>query len=186
MSEVGLYIGGSVVPASSGRTFTTSNPATGEQLAEVAVADRADVDRAVTSARGGFAEWSTMTGAQRGRILRRAASILRDRNDELARLEVLDTGKPIAEATTVDVISGAECLEYFASAAATIAGESHDLGGAFAYTRREPLGVCAGIGAWNYPIQIACWKSAPAHRDGARRGLLRGRRAGWCVQRGAG
>jgi betaine-aldehyde dehydrogenase len=103
-----------------------------------------------------------MTGAERGRILVRAATILRERNDELAHLEVLDTGKPIAEASTVDVLSGAECIEYFAGAAATIHGEYYDLGGPFAYTRREPLGVCAGIGAWNYPIQIACWKSAPA------------------------
>jgi betaine-aldehyde dehydrogenase len=80
----------------------------------------------------------------------------------LAREEVLDTGKPIAEALTVDVISAAECLEYFAGLAPTIHGEYFDLGGPFAYTRREPLGVCAGIGAWNYPIQIASWKSAPA------------------------
>src|SRR5690606_33935773 len=78
------------------------------------------------------------------------------------RLEVLDTGKPIAEALEVDVASGADCIEYFAGAAATLHGDHYDLGSNFAYTRREPLGVCAGIGAWNYPIQIACWKSAPA------------------------
>jgi betaine-aldehyde dehydrogenase len=88
--------------------------------------------------------------------------LLRERNDELAREEVLDTGKPISEASIVDVISAAECLEYFAGMAPTIHGEFFDLGGPFAYTRREPLGVCAGIGAWNYPIQIASWKSAPA------------------------
>ena len=73
-----------------------------------------------------------------------------------------DTGKPIAEAIAVDVLSGADCIEYFAGAAATIHGEHVDLGGSWGYTRREPLGVCAGIGAWNYPLQIACWKSAPA------------------------
>ena len=148
--------------ATSGETFTTRNPATGEVLAEVGQASAADVDRAVASAREGFAVWSAMTGAERARVLHRAVAILRDRNDELARLEVLDTGKPIAEASTVDVASGADCIEFFASAAATLHGEYHDLGGAFAYTRREPLGVCAAIGAWNYPIQIACWKSAPA------------------------
>ena len=71
-------------------------------------------------------------------------------------------GKPIAEASTVDVTSGADCLDYYAGAAATLQGEYVDLGGSFFYTRREPLGVCAGIGAWNYPLQIACWKSAPA------------------------
>ncbi|MEO6468467.1 MAG: betaine-aldehyde dehydrogenase [Acidimicrobiia bacterium] len=162
MTTVGLFIGGTEVAADSGETFTTVNPATQDVLATVAHAGAADVDRAVASAREGFAVWSAMTGAERGRIMLRAAAILRERNNELAHLEVLDTGKPIAEASVVDVISGAECVEYFAGAAATIHGEYYDLGGPFAYTRREPLGVCVGIGAWNYPIQIACWKSAPA------------------------
>ena len=162
MNAVGLFIGGAEVASESGETFTIINPATQEPLATVAHADARDVDRAVLSARAGFAVWSAMTGAERGRILMRSAAFLRERNDELAHLEVLDTGKPIAEASTVDVISGAECIEYFAGAAATIHGEYYDLGGPFAYTRREPLGVCVGIGAWNYPIQIACWKSAPA------------------------
>ena len=103
-----------------------------------------------------------MTGAQRGRILMNAVRLLRERNDALARLEVLDTGKPISEASVVDVASGADAIEYFAGAAPTLHGHHYDLGAAFAYTRREPLGVCAGIGAWNYPIQIACWKSGPA------------------------
>ena len=93
----------------------------------------------------------------------RAAAILRERNDALARLETLDTGRPIAETLAVDVISGAECLEYFGGIAGSITGEAVDLGpGAFGYTRREPLGVVAAIGAWNYPLQIACWKAAPA------------------------
>ncbi len=162
MNQVGLFISGAIVGATSGETFPTHNPATGEVLAEVGRASTADVDRAVAAARDGFGVWSGMSGAERSRVLLRAAAILRDRNDELARMEVQDTGKPIAEALEVDVASGAECLEFFAAAAATLHGEYHDLGGAFAYTRREPLGVCAGIGAWNYPIQIACWKSAPA------------------------
>ena len=93
----------------------------------------------------------------------RAARLLRERNDELAELETRNTGKPIQETRAVDVISGAECIEYFAGLAAGLAGEHLDLGPkAFGYTRREPLGVVAGIGAWNYPLQIACWKSAPA------------------------
>ena len=98
-----MFIGGVEVEATSGETFTTVNPATGETLATVARADAADVDRAVASAREGFAIWSAMTGAARGRIMLRAAAILRERNDELAHLEVLDTGKPIAEASVVDV-----------------------------------------------------------------------------------
>ncbi len=157
-----LYIGGQSVDAHSGQTFPTLNPATGRVLCEVQVAGEADVDRAVASAREGFAVWSAMTGAERGRVLRRAADLLRARRDELARLEVLDTGKPIAEAMVVDIDSGADAIEYFAGVAAVLHGQHVDLGGAFAYTRREPLGVCAGIGAWNYPLQIACWKAAPA------------------------
>jgi len=103
-----------------------------------------------------------MSGAQRGRVLNRAVQLLRQRNDEIAALEVADTGKPISEAIAVDVASGADCIEYFAGAAATLHGDHFDLGASWAYTRREPLGVCVGIGAWNYPVQIACWKSAPA------------------------
>jgi betaine-aldehyde dehydrogenase len=144
-------------------TFTTINPATGEELATIKVAGSAEVDAAVELAQKAQRAWASRTGAERGRILRKAADILRARNDELAQLETRDTGKPIQETSVVDVISGAECFEYFAGIAATIAGEHLDLGSqAFGYTRREPLGVVAGIGAWNYPLQIACWKTAPA------------------------
>ncbi len=142
------------------RTF---NPATGEELACLAVHSAADIDAAVRRAQAAQRDWAALTGTQRGRILRRVADLLRARNDELARLETRDTGKPIQETSVVDVASGADCLEYFAGLAASIAGEHLDLGpSAFGYTRREPLGVVAGIGAWNYPLQIACWKSAPA------------------------
>ena len=158
-----LFIDGESVSARSGERFTDYNPATGGPLCEVDLADAGDVDRAVAAAKAAFPAWSGLTGTARGRILRRAADLLRVHRDELARLEVLDTGKPIAEAMVVDIDSGADCLEYFAGMAAGIAGEHVDLGGqAFFYTRREALGVCAGIGAWNYPLQIACWKSAPA------------------------
>jgi betaine-aldehyde dehydrogenase len=146
-----------------GTTFETRNPATGEVLARVAVAGPAQVERAVAVAARAQAEWAARTGAERGRVLRRAADLLRAHNDRLARLETLDTGKPIQETLVVDVVSGAECLEFFGGVVAGLAGEHVDLGpAAFGYTRREPLGVVAGIGAWNYPIQIACWKSAPA------------------------
>ena len=158
-----LFIAGERVPAGSGERFVSLNPATGQPLCEVDHADERDVDRAVAAARAAFPAWAGMGGAARGRTLRRAAALLREHRDELARLEVLDTGKPISEALVVDIDSGADCLDYFAGLAAAIAGEHVDLGGqAFFYTRREPLGVCAGIGAWNYPLQIACWKSAPA------------------------
>ena len=150
-------------PRSFGKvdTFATINPATGEVLAHLEVAGPAAVDAAVAKARSAQKKWATLTGTERGRILRRAADILRARNKELAELETRDTGKPIQETSVVDVISGADCFEYYAGVAPTIAGEHLDLGPqAFGYTRREPLGVVAGIGAWNYPLQIACWKTA--------------------------
>jgi betaine-aldehyde dehydrogenase len=157
-----LYIGGRYQDATSGESFDTINPATGEVLATVQHAGVDDVEKAVASAREGFEVWRQMSGAERGRILNRAANLLRERNEEIARLEVLDTGKPLQEAIAVDVLSGADAIEYYAGLAASIHGETFDLGRNWAYTRREPLGVCVGIGAWNYPVQIACWKSAPA------------------------
>ena len=155
-----LYIGGRYVNATSGETFDTINPATGEVICQVQKASQADLDQAVISARQGFKVWSRMTGTERGRILNKAVALLRSKNQELAELEVLDTGKPIQEADCVDVASGADCIEYFAGLAPTISGSHVQFNNAFGYTRREPLGVCAGIGAWNYPIQIACWKAA--------------------------
>jgi betaine-aldehyde dehydrogenase len=148
----------------SGRgSFRTLNPATGEVLAQIAIDGPAEVDAAVVRASAAQREWASLPGAARGRILRRAADILRARNIELAVLETRDTGKPFQETSAVDVLSGADCLEYYAGLAASLAGEHLDLGPqAFGYTRREPLGVVAGIGAWNYPLQIACWKAAPA------------------------
>jgi len=102
-----------------------------------------------------------MTGTERGRILNKAVALLRERNDDLAMLEVQDTGKPLQEANCVDIVTGADVIEYYAGLAASLHGEQQDLGGTnFFYSRREPLGVCAG--AWNYPIQIAMWKSGPA------------------------
>jgi len=147
----------------AGHSIRVINPATGTQLAELAVDGPAQVNAAVERARAAQRDWRAMTGAERGRVLQRAARLLRERNDALAELETRNTGKPIQETRAVDVLSGAECLEYFAGLAAGLAGEHIDLGPkAFGYTRREPLGVVAGIGAWNYPLQIACWKSAPA------------------------
>jgi betaine-aldehyde dehydrogenase len=144
-------------------TFTTVNPATGETLAELRCAGPNEIDDAVAKARQAQARWAALPGIERGRILHRAADLLRKRNDELAELETRDTGRPIQETRVVDVVSGADCLEYYAGLAASLAGEHLDLGpAAFGYTRREPLGVVAGIGAWNYPLQIACWKTAPA------------------------
>jgi betaine-aldehyde dehydrogenase len=147
----------------AGERFASINPATGEVLGYVTAAGAEQVNAAVRAAKKAQTGWAAMTGTERARVLRRAADILRSRNQELAELETRDTGKPIQETRVVDVASGADCFEYFAGLAQSLAGEHIDLGTqAFGYTRREPLGVVAGIGAWNYPLQIACWKAAPA------------------------
>ena len=162
-AEQQLYIGGRYVAATGGATFETLNPATGEVLAVVQSASRADVDKAVAAAAEGQKVWAAMTAMQRSRILRKAVDILRARNDELALLETLDTGKALSETQAVDIVTGADVLEYYAGLVPALEGEQIPLREtSFVYTRREPLGVVAGIGAWNYPIQIALWKSAPA------------------------
>lgn len=158
-----LYINGGYVDATSGKTFETVNPANGEVLAEVQIASEADVDFAVQSAKKAQKVWAKMTAVERSRILLKAVALLRERNDELAALETLDTGKPISETQYVDIVTGADVIEYYAGLAPAVEGVQVPLREtAFVYTRREPLGVVAGIGAWNYPVQIAMWKLAPA------------------------
>jgi betaine-aldehyde dehydrogenase len=158
-----LYIDGGYVDSSTDETFDAINPANGEVLAQVQRAGKEDLERAVVSAEKGQKIWAAMTAMERSRILRRAVDILRERNDELAALETLDTGKAISETRAVDIVTGADVLEYYAGLVPAIEGEQIPLRtSSFVYTRREPLGVVAGIGAWNYPIQIALWKSAPA------------------------
>jgi betaine-aldehyde dehydrogenase len=153
------------IPAApaAGAQFASINPANGQLLGTVTAAGAPQINAAVLAAKRAQPGWAAMSGAARGRILHRAAELLRARNQELAELETRDTGKPIQETSVVDVASGADCFEYFAGVAQSLSGEHLDLGSqAFGYTRREPLGVVAGIGAWNYPLQIACWKAAPA------------------------
>jgi betaine-aldehyde dehydrogenase len=156
------FVDGALLSNQSGETFSVINPATGQLAYQVEVADDFVREAAINSALKGFAQWSAMTGMERSRILLKAVALLRERNDELAAIEVLDTGKPWQEASVVDVVTGADSIEFFAGLAPAIEGNQQDLGGDFYYTRREPLGICAGIGAWNYPLQIACWKAAPA------------------------
>ncbi|SDO87990.1 betaine aldehyde dehydrogenase [Halomonas shengliensis] len=162
-SPLPLYIDGRPVDATAGETFEVVNPYDGSLLARVQQACAADIDAAVAAARRGQREWAAMSGMARGRILQRAVALLRERNDELAELETRNTGKPISETAAVDIVTGADALEYYAGLAAAIEGTQIPLReDSFVYTRREPLGVVGAIGAWNYPIQIACWKAAPA------------------------
>ncbi|WP_067215321.1 betaine-aldehyde dehydrogenase [Marinomonas gallaica] len=163
MAHKQQYIHGRYVTSTTGETFDTYNPATGELLATVDLAGEKELQAAIDSAKEGQRVWAAMSGIERGRILKRAADLLREQNDDIAKLEVLDTGKPLQEALVVDIQTGADVIEYYAGLADKIQGDFQDLDAdSFYYTRREPLGICAGIGAWNYPIQIACWKSGPA------------------------
>ncbi|WPY93041.1 betaine-aldehyde dehydrogenase [Limimaricola variabilis] len=160
--EASHFIDGQYVEDASGTALPVIYPATGEKIADLHAATPALVDRALEAARRAQPAWAAMTGTERGRILRRAADIMRARNRELSELETRDTGKPLQETLVADATSGADALEYFGGLAATLSGEHIQLGEDFVYTRREALGVAVGIGAWNYPTQIACWKAAPA------------------------
>ena len=157
-----LYYGGK--RQTTKETFQDIDPSNDQPLAEICKADKAAIDAAVSSARAAFPQWSSTPPMERSRILLRAVALLRERNDELALVETHDTGKPFSETSTVDVITGTDVLEYYAKlvAAGGLNGETTQLRpDAWVYTTKAPLGVCAGIGAWNYPIQIALWKSAP-------------------------
>ena len=156
------FINGQYVEDAAGEAIDVIYPATGEVIAKVHSATPAIIERAIEAARAAQKQWAAMTGTERGRILRKASDIMRERNRELSILETYDTGKPLQETLVADATSGADSLEYFGGLAGTLTGEHIPLGESWAYTIREALGVCVGIGAWNYPTQIACWKSAPA------------------------
>ena len=162
MAEQQLYIHGGYTSATSGRTFETINPANGNVLATVQAAGREDVDRAVKSAQQGQKIWASMTAMERSRILRRAVDILRERNDELAKLETLDTGKAYSETSTVDIVTGADVLEYYAGLIPALEGSQIPLREtSFGLYPPRTAGRGAGIGAWNYPIQIALSEIRP-------------------------
>ncbi|MEP3688497.1 MAG: betaine-aldehyde dehydrogenase [Sulfitobacter dubius] len=156
------FIDGAYVEDTNGTPIPVIYPATGETIATLYAATPAIVEQAITSARKAQAAWAAMTGTERGRILRRAADMIRERNNDLSVLETYDTGKPYQETSVADATSGADALEYFGGLAGSLTGEHIQLGEDWVYTRREALGLCVGIGAWNYPTQIACWKAAPA------------------------
>ena len=165
MQRIQSLINGQAVTSDIG-VIDKVYPATGEVIAQIEKADNAMLDDAVQKAAIAQAKWAKTSGQERSRILHKIAAALIDANEELSRLEVRDVGKLYSEAVSGDVPSGAEAFEYFANLAATMTGTSHQWDGAIGYTKRVPLGVCAGIGAWNYPAQIACWKSAPALATG--------------------
>ncbi|WP_323771151.1 betaine-aldehyde dehydrogenase [Antarctobacter sp.] len=157
------FVDGQYVEDTSGEVIEVVYPATGAVIARLHAATPAVIEQAITSGRRAQAEWRKLSGTERGRVLRRAADIMRERNRDLSVLESYDTGKPLSETLYVDATSAADALEYFGGLAGSLTGEHVQLpDGNWGYTVREPLGLCVGIGAWNYPTQISCWKGAPA------------------------
>jgi betaine-aldehyde dehydrogenase len=148
------------------KSFSNFSPSTGKKICDIEITQFSEIENFIRKAKTGFHEWSSLSGLDRSKVLSRAANMIRSRTQELAQIEVLDTGKPIQEAIETDIPSAADAIHYFAGIAPTIGGNHIQLGKSFAYIRKEPLGICAGIGAWNYPFQIACWKSAPALASG--------------------
>jgi acyl-CoA reductase-like NAD-dependent aldehyde dehydrogenase len=159
-----LYIGGAWVDASSGDRFPTYNPSTGEVLAEVAEAGEADVDAAVRAARTAFEDdrWRRMDAADRGALLWRMSDLLEARGDQILALEVLNNGKPLREAK-FDLQEAIDAFRYYAGWTTKLQGDTIPVrGNVLNYTLREPVGVVAGIIPWNFPLEMAAWKVAPA------------------------
>ena len=157
-------IDGEEVPSASGRTFADIDPSTGDDLARVAFAEAADVDRAVRAARAAFERglWRRMPPGERARILRRAATLLLERKEEIGRIESRDTGKPLANAVS-EVAFASDYMTYFAGLCELPDGATYPVDpGYFVYTKREPYGVVGAISPWNYPIGLAVVKTVPA------------------------
>jgi aldehyde dehydrogenase (NAD+) len=158
------WIDGAWAPAASGRRFAVENPATEEVLAEVAAADAADVDRAVAAARRCFESdaWRGMSARQRGMLLVRAAELLEERLDEFSALETRQNGKLLFE-SKIEISMSANVLRYFGGWADKITGDTLPVtGNFFTYTLKEPVGVVGAITPWNFPLNLAVWKFAPA------------------------
>ncbi|CAH1255624.1 ALDH1A1 [Branchiostoma lanceolatum] len=150
----------------SGKTFPTFNPATEEKLADVQEGDKADVDKAVAAARAAFkigSPWRTMDASQRGRLMHKLADLIERDRVYLASLEVLDNGKPFAEAYKGDLGATVDTLRYYAGWSDKVCGKTIPVDGPmFTYTRHEPVGVCGQIIPWNYPVMMVAWKIGPA------------------------
>src|SRR5918999_3296294 len=150
--------------SASGKTMEVVNPATEEVIAEVPAADSTDVDAAVAAARAALeGPWGRMSAGERGRLVSKLADRLLEKADEIARLETLHNGKPIMESRHIEIPAAAECFEYYGGWSDKVMGETIPVKGNYLnYTLREPIGVCAAIVPWNFPLLIAVWKIAPA------------------------
>ncbi|HET8953394.1 MAG TPA: aldehyde dehydrogenase family protein, partial [Solirubrobacteraceae bacterium] len=144
------------------RTRTVVNPADGEPFAEVADASAAEAERAVAAAKAAYrrGDWSRITPGERAAVLDRLADLLEERAEEFARVESRNTGKPLKFSSAFDLPLSIDNLRFFASAARNLEGKASGeyLEGYTSTIRREPIGVCASIAPWNYPLNMACWK----------------------------
>jgi aldehyde dehydrogenase (NAD+) len=169
ISATQLLINNRWVPAVSGKTFSTIDPSTGEAICQIAEADAADVEKAVAAARAAFEHgpWRKAPASHRGRLLNRLADLIEQHADELAALESLDNGKPVAIAKAVDVAATVGCFRYFAGWADKVHGKTIPIDGEFfCYTRHEAVGVVGQIIPWNFPMLMLAWKLAPALATG--------------------
>ena len=164
VEQKNLFINNEWRPAFSGNTMDVMNPATEEICAAVASAGTDDLDAAVAAARAALnGPWGKMSARERGRLVRKLGERLMERADEVSRLETLHNGKPISESRHIEIPAAAECFEYYGGWADKVMGETIPVKGNYlTYTLREPLGVCAAIVPWNFPLLIAVWKIAPA------------------------
>jgi acyl-CoA reductase-like NAD-dependent aldehyde dehydrogenase len=163
--DLRLVVGAERPAAADGRTFATFDPATGRELAQVPFAGPADVEAAVAAARAAFeGPWAALPPVARGRLLDALAAAVEAHAEELAQLESLDNGKPVKLAQYVDVLGTAAHLRYFAGWPTKIEGSVLPVAAPdmHCYTRREPVGVCAQVVPWNFPLLMAAWKVAPA------------------------
>jgi aldehyde dehydrogenase (NAD+) len=169
ISATKLLINNRWIASESGKTFATVNPATGEEICQIAEADAADVDKAVRAARAALERgaWRKTLASERGRMLHRLADLIEKHADELARLESLDNGKPVSVAKAVDVAATVGCYRYFAGWADKVHGKTIPIdGNFFCYTKHEPVGVVGQIIPWNFPMLMQAWKLAPALATG--------------------
>lgn len=169
-SDIRMVVGRHRERAASGESITVYDPATGRELACVPRGGAEDVDRAVRAARAALeGEWSTMLAAQRQRLMLKLADLIEENGEELAQLETLNNGKSVMLSRLIEVGASAEYVRYMAGWATKITGSTIDVSIAVppgaryqAYTRKEPVGVVAAITPWNFPLNMACWKIAPA------------------------
>ena len=164
MKSLQNFINGQSLPSKSGRTSEVINPATGAAYATAAVSDAADIEVAMKAAKNAFVDWRDSTPSERHRALLKIADALESRADELIAIECENTGKPIGLTSSEEVPPMIDQIRFFAGAARNLEGKSAGeyMKGMTSFIRREPIGVCAQVTPWNYPMMMATWKWAPA------------------------